>query len=436
MLIVVAPILVLGLLLGIFLGMRIAFVLLTVGLLAFAAGEGLDGLRFAGDIPFTRAYNFHLLTIPFYLLFGTLLTQVRVMEQLAVMVNAWAGRVPGSIGVASLIAASIFGAVSGSGAAAASALGTSFAPVARRFGFDMRFMAGILNGGASLDPLIPPSIALVIYSELTEQSLIAMYAAAIVPALFGALLMVVWVMATAALRPSLAPRLPAPPLRERVESLRILPVMLLLMFVVLGGVFLGWYTPSEGAAIGIILVMLMLVVDSRARMSQFVARMWRATRAAGSAATVIAILLVTAFIYSHTLTYFRLPQAVSSFLVEAQLGAPVFILLISLLMLALGMFVDSTTMQVITVPLLAPVAFGLGIDPLWFGIYVLWFMEIGTFTPPFGIHLLILQTSMGVSYADAVRGALPLIPLWLIGATALVLFPQMVTWLPDALALR
>jgi tripartite ATP-independent transporter DctM subunit len=431
-----ALILVAGLLLGLAAGMRIAFVLFAVGLIAFAAGEGLAGLRFAGDIAFTKAANFNFLAIPFYLLFGALLAEARIMDRLAAMVNAWAGQVPGSLGVASLIVAGVFGAVSGSGAAAASALGTTFGPVARRFGFDTRFMAGILNGGASLDPLIPPSIALVIYSELAEQSLIALYAAAIVPGLFAMLLMIVWVVATAILRPELAPRMPMPPLRERIDSLGILPVMVLLIVVVLGGIFLGWYTPSEAAALGIVMVLVILAVDSRQGAPHFAGRLWKATREAGSAATVISILLVAAFVYSHVLTYFRLPQAVASTLGQGGLEPLHFIFLLTGLLLVLGMFVDSTTMQIITVPLLAPVAFAMGIDPLWFGIYVLWFMEIGTFTPPFGIHLFILQTSMGISYGEAVRGAFPLLPIWLLGAAALVLFPGLVTWLPQAMGLR
>jgi tripartite ATP-independent transporter DctM subunit len=431
-----ALILIGGLLIGLAVGMRVAFVLLAAGLLAFGVGEGLAGLRFAGDIPFTKASNFNFLAIPFYLLFGALLAEARVMERLAAMVNAWFGQLPGSLGVASLLVAGVFGAVSGSGAAAASALGTTFAPIARRFGFNVRFMAGILNGGASLDPLIPPSIALVIYSELAEQSLIALYAAAIVPGLFAMMLMIIWVVTTAILRPSLAPRMPTPPLRERVASLQILPVMVFLIVIVLGGIFVGWYTPSEAAALGIVVVLLILASDSLARRGQFAGRLWKATREAGSAATVIAILLVAAFIYSHVLIYFSLPQAVAAFLTQAQLGPHAFILLLSGLLLVMGCFVDSTTMQIVTVPLLAPVAFAMGIDPLWFGIYVLWFMEIGTFTPPFGIHLFILQASMGISYGEAVRGALPLIPIWLIGAATLVLFPDLVTWLPQMMGLR
>lgn len=339
-----------GLLLGLLAGMRIAFVLITVGLLAFAAGEGLDGLRFAGDIPFTQAANYSFLTIPFYLLFGVLLSESRVMDRLAAMVNAWFGHLPGSLGVASLIVAGVFGAVSGSGAAAASALGVAFTPIARRYGFNMRFMAGILNGGASLDPLIPPSIALVIYAELTQQSIIAMYAAALIPGIFAMLLMIAWVVGTALVRPSLAPTMPKPPLRQRIESLTILPIVVMLIVVVLGGIFFGWYTPSEAAALGIFVVLVLLAVDSRGDRARFLPRLWRATQDAGGIAGVIAILLVAAFVYSHVLTYFGLPQAIAGALERIALTPLAFIFLLTLLLIILGMFIDSTTMQVLTVP--------------------------------------------------------------------------------------
>ena len=187
---------------------------------------------------------------------------------------------------------------------------------------------------------------------------------------------------------------------------------------------MGWFTPTEGAAVGVVIVFVLLVFLKRFDWREIAQATWRAVFKAGTTTAFILFLVVTGFIYSHTLTFFGLPQIVGGALADAGLQPWQLYFALLPLLLVLGCFLDSLTMQVITVPFLLPLLIQLNVDLIAFGVFVVLLVEIGTMTPPFGIHLFILQGVTKSSYQDAVLGALPFSIIWLFLVVGLILFPD------------
>ena len=428
---IAVPILVGGLLLLLASGVPVAFALLIAGVAAFFAADGLSGLQFMGNLPWQKGANFTIMAIPMYVYVGFLLQHSGLVEGIFRMVNNWFGRVPGSLSVVSLMGCGIFSAMSGSGSATAATIGTVTAPEARRYGHDLKLILGSINGGANLAPLIPPSIAFIVYGTLTDSSIIKLFAAGIIPGVMMLVIMVAYVMGIATWRPHLAPRPEPVSWSEKFKSLTVVPAAGSVIFIILGGIFLGWFTPTEAAAVGVMVSYAVILIYQKFNVKRFVQTAWRGSREAATVAAFVLLLLTSGFIFSHVLTFFGLPQLIAETLINAGIAKWQFFILIILLLLLLGMFVDGLTMQIITVPFLLPVLATFDIDLIWFGVFIVVFVEIGTLTPPFGVHMFILQGVMGVSYGDVVKGSLPFIVLWMIGVALLIFFPALATWLPE-----
>ena len=427
-------ILVSGLLLLLFSGIPVAFALLVSGVLAFWLGAGEQGLQFIGIVFWNKTFTFNFLAAPLFVYMGFLLQESGLIAALFRSINLWLGRLPGSLGMVALVASTVFSAMSGSGAAAGATLGSVMAPEIRKYGFSTRLILGCLNGGASLAPLIPPSIALIVYSTLTDMPITRLFAAGVIPGILMAIIMIIYVVTVSILKPHLAPR-PAEvaPLKERLVSLWVFPVIGVVIYIVLGGIFLGWFAPSESAAVGVVVAIVVLVVHHRFHVPKTFGAIFRGSREAAVVAVFIMFLIVTGSVYSNVLNFLGVPQMVATQLIEAGLGKLEFLILLSLILLVMGMFIDAITIQVLTVPFVLPVLDVIGIDLLWFGIFIVFWVEIGTFTPPHGLHLFVLQGVMKAKYSDAVAGALPFVPIWILGVVLLYVFPELALWLPSKL---
>ena len=417
-----------------FSGIPVAFALLISGILGFWLGAGTQGLQFIGIVFWNKTFTFNYLAAPLFVYMGFLLQESGLIAALFRSINLWLGRLPGSLGMVALVASTVFSAMSGSGAAAGATLGSVMAPEVRKYGFDTRLILGCLNGGASLAPMIPPSIALIVYATLTETPITRLFAAGLIPGLVMSLMMIAYVVAVSIYKPHLAPR-PATvaPLEERVKSLSVFPVVGVVIYIVLGGIFMGWFTPSESAAVGVVIAVAVLGAYRRLQTSEIVRAVFRGSREAAVVAVFIMTLIICGSVYSNVLNFLGVPQMVAEGLIAAGLDSLEFLIFLSLILLVMGMFFDAITIQVLTVPFVLPVLGALGIDLLWFGVFVVFWIEIGTFTPPFGLHLFVLQGVMKASYVDAVAGALPFIPIWMIGVVLLYVFPELALWLPARL---
>ena len=245
--------------------------------------------------------------------------------------------------------------------------------------------------------------------------------------------MIGYVVLVALFRPNLAPRPEGVTWHQRIVSLHVVPVAGGVIFVVLGGIFLGWFVPVEAAALGVLTAIAVLLLYHRLRWREIVAAIWRGSREAATVGVFLMTLLVAGSVYSNVLNFFGLPQTIAEYLLNAGLNKWQFFLIMSVLLFLLGMFIDAVTIQVMTIPLVLPFVNVLGIDLVWFGIFLVLWIEVGTFTPPYGLYLFVLQGAMQASYGDAVKGAAPMIPIWILGVILLILFPALATWLPDLL---
>ncbi len=432
-LVVVALVLVAGLLIGMISGIPVAFVLVISGTLALFIIEGYEGVRYITSMPWYKAFNYEILAIPLFIWMGLLLRHSGMINQMFRMITNWVGRVPGSLVTAILITSGAFAAMSGSGAASTATMGATSYPEALKYGYDRRFVAGAINAGGGLAPLIPPSVALVFYSSLTDVSVARLFAGGIIPGVVALAMLVGYVIVRAVLNPSMCPK-PAPVgWSERIASLSVLPSAAVTMFFVLGGIFLGWYTPTEAAAIGVVTVILTLTIYRRFNFKMIFWAIWNSLREATAISVIILVLVVCGYIYSQVLTYFGLPQMVGRELGKAGLSVWQLQIAMVVLTFVLGMFLDSWTLMVITIPFLVPILLTVGVDLVWFGIFIVAMMEIGTMTPPFGMHFFVLQGVTGISYEDAVRGVFPFVLVWLVFVAVIILFPELVTWLPEAI---
>jgi len=408
-------------------GIPVAFAVGIAGLAAFYFFAGDQGLLMAQGIPFYHGFSFELLAIPFFILMGHFLDRSGIISRFFQTTSSWLTRIPGALGIATLFVCGTFAAVLGSGAAATATMSTVAYPRLLELRYDKKISLGILAAGGSLGPVIPPSGALIVYGTLAEQSVTRLFMAALVPGIIAMLVMMVYILIRAILNPSLAPQSTSVSWSQKIASLRHVFPVITLILMVLGTIYAGWATPSEAAALGATGAFI-LMISYRAFSWDNVRSALRETILTSS---FILIIIVFALTMSTVLTYYNFP----GWLVETIGGwhvpnLVVFIFLV-LIYLILGMFIDGMSMIVITVPLLAPALEQLGFNLIWFGIVLVLLVEIGTMTPPFGMHLYIVKGITKSSFTDVTVGTLPYVGIWLGIVIILYFFPILVLWLPN-----
>ncbi|MDU9003540.1 TRAP transporter large permease [Sedimentitalea todarodis] len=411
------------------------FGLLLVGVpVAFSLGAlGLGLLVVGGFSPLMAPQailstmdGFILLAVPLFLLMSNVLLKGGVGRDLFAAVQAWVGHWPGGLAVATILSCGIFAAISGSSVATAATIGTVAAPEMISRGYNKRFVYGLLAAGGTLGILIPPSIPLIIYGFVTEESVIALFMAGIGPGLGLIALFIVYSIFSARFLQDYTPVPAASWSERRSASLRALP-SIALATVILGGIYSGAFTPTEAAAIGFAMSLLITGVILR---SLSWAKLWEAMMA--SMATTVAILLIIAGakIFGKAITLFRIPQEISVMISE-NIATPVgLILLVSVVLLVMGLVFEALSMVLIMTPVLLPAAMGMGFDPIWFGIYMVIMVECALITPPVGLNLYVIQSVTRSSLSDVSRGTLPFLALMLLMVVLLYLWPDLALYIP------
>ena len=411
------------------------FALLLIGVpVAFALGAlGLGMLWVGGFSPLMAPQavlstldGFILLAVPLFLLMSNILLKGGVGRDLFAAVQAWVGHWPGGMAVATILSCGIFAAISGSSVATAATIGTVAAPEMISRGYDKRFVYGLLAAGGTLGILIPPSIPLIIYGFVTEESVIALFMAGIGPGLGLIALFIVYSVVSARFFQSYTP-VPAADWDERVQAtLRALPSIVLAL-VILGGIYSGAFTPTEAAAIGFALA---LVITGVVLRTLSWARLWEAI--VDSMSTTVAILLIIAGakVFGKAITLYRIPQDISVMISE-HISTPLgMIVLVSIVLLMMGLVFEALSMILIMTPVLLPAALGMRFDPIWFGIYMVIMVECALITPPVGLNLYVIQSVTRSTLLDVSRGTLPFLGLMLLMVAALYLWPDLALYIP------
>ena len=409
---------------------------------SFGALLAISGkMRVATSVLETTAYSavmdYVFAVIPLFVLMGLLTTASGATSDLFRAAERATRGVKGGLGIGTVGANAVFAAITGVSVASAAVFSRIAVPEMLRMGYERPFSLGIVGASSLLGMLIPPSILMIIYGVVTEQSVGRMFAAGVMPGLLVAGLLSLAIWAMVALRPArgglgaaAAPQasVGAGPSGARL-MLRPWPVYLLIALV-LGGIYGGAFTPTEAGAIGALgALMLYAARAGRAGAGGF-ARILRET---GKSTASIFLLLITAQMYSRMLTLSGLPAAVTDWATQLDVGAWAVMLIFVGLLLLLGTILDSVSILLLTMPIMFPVVIALGQDPIWFGIVAIVAIEIGLLTPPFGMVIFAMKASLpgDVGIEEIYRGAAPFLAVLLLALAILMALPGIALWLPD-----
>ena len=424
---------ILGLLALIFLRVPIALALAVSGLVGYAAIDGwARALKMFGTVPFTLATAYSLSVIPLFILMGAVAARANMAKELFEAANAVFSGVRGALANATIGSCALFGAICGSSIATAATFSKVAIPEMRRYGYEPAFAAGAVASAGTLDVLIPPSVLLAIYAIVAEQSLPKLYAAAFVPGFVLAALYVLAVFGVAALRPAWVPSVAALRWRQRLAATIGMWKLGVLFFFAVVGIYLGWFSPTEAAAVAAF-VAILIGFGTRA-MS------WRglvdALLETVYTTAVVFFIVVGAFIFSRFIVLTRFPNELARWVQD--IGLTPFPILIAVmgLYLLLGTFLDEVSTILITVPVTLPLVIGIGYDGIWFGIFVTVMCTIGLISPPTGMTVFVIQAQHpDIPVARIYRGTLPFLVADLVLVALLIAAPGLVTWLPTLLAM-
>ncbi|MDO6587649.1 TRAP transporter large permease [Salipiger sp. 1_MG-2023] len=404
-------------------GLPVAFALASLGT-GLIVLKGLPLALIPTNL-FGALNDFVLLAVPLFLLMSNILLRGGVGRDLFRAVQSWVGHWPGGIGVAALLSCGIFSAISGSSVTTAATVGTVAVPEMTKRGYKPSFTLGLLAAGGTLGILIPPSIPLIVYGVIAEESIGKLFLAGVGPGLLLITVFGLYTVLSAAFSDNAkaSPRATWP---ERAEAtLRALPTVLLAV-VMLGGIYAGAFTPTEASAIGATMALAITLAQRSLSWENFLA----AVKDSVQTTTVIFLIVVGAKIFGQAITLYQIPQQVAHIFDTHVPGTVGFIIIVSLILLFIGLFLESMSMLLIMVPVLLPTVLALGIDPIWFGVYFVLLIEIALITPPVGLNLFVIQAIANKPLGVVIRGVVPFVALMLGVAVLLSVFPQIVLWLP------
>jgi C4-dicarboxylate transporter DctM subunit len=412
-------------------GLPVAGALFAVAILGAFLYLGTPTLMMFGNQIWSILDDFVLTAIPMFILLGEILVRSGITDRMYAALSDWLRRWPGGLLHTNIGACGMFSAVSGSSVATAATIGTVALPSMKGHGYSERLALGTIAAGATLGILIPPSINMIIYGSMSNTSIGRLFLAAIVPGLLLIALFMIFVAVVCALRPSLGGDALAPvPMKERLARLKDLLPPLVIFAVVMGSIYTGWATPTESAAVGVIAALVLAATRRRltlAMLNQSVLTVVRVT-------AMIMLIVLAAQLLSFVMGVLRIPQAITGLVADTGATQLQILLLLIVFYLILGCFLETLSMMITTIPIVMPIVLFFGIDPVWFGVFLVLMMEVALITPPLGMNLFIVQgvRAQGGSVMDVVWGAMPFTLIMLLMVAILIAFPQVALFLPDA----
>ena len=410
------------------LGVWVGFALLLVGALAMALFTSAPLGAVLATTSWGAANSWALAALPLFIWMGEILFRSRLSEDMFAGLSPWLTRLPGRLLHVNVFGCAVFAAVSGSSAATAATIGKLSMPELSRRGYPETMMIGTLAGPATLGLLIPPSIILIVYGVATEQSIARLFVAGVLPGLLMTALFVGYVVIWALANPRAIPAEDQHfSFREKLSrSRRLIPVMALIAGVI-GSIYAGIASPTDAAAVGVVLALVLAASQGGLTRAVFLDGLMGATRTS----CMIAFILAGAAFLTVAMGFTGIPRMLAEWI--GALGLSQFQLLAALTVffVVLGMFLDGISVVVLTTSVVMPMVQAAGIDPLWFGVYIVIVVEMSQITPPVGFNLFVLQALTGRSIMAVAWAALPFFLLMAAALAIIVAFPGIVTWLPN-----
>ncbi|MGB1092183.1 MAG: TRAP transporter large permease [Oceanobacter sp.] len=416
-------------LLLVLMGLRIpiALAMMVCGAIGYALLDGLDSVYYyMSTVPVSKFSTYDLSVVPLFLLMGELATRAGITRELFRTCNTWIGQFKGGLAMASISGCAAFGAICGSSLATASTMGKVALPEMKENKYNGGLAAGALAAGGTLGILIPPSMVLIIFAVLTEQNIAKMFMAAFVPGILAALGYIIAIAVYVRMFPDSGPAGPKTTFMEKIKSTRDVWHITVIFLIVLGGIYLGFFTPTEAASVGVFLTAILAVTHGKMRFAEFKECMVRTAVSTG----MIFFIVLGADLFSVFIALTQLPAQGADWILNADLSPYLVLTIMLLTYLILGCFMDSLAMILLTIPIYFPiiVAMDFGIAPsdigIWFGIIALVVVEVGLITPPVGMNVFIIKSfDKELQLSEAFKGVVPFLISDIIRVILMVMFP-------------
>jgi tripartite ATP-independent transporter DctM subunit len=413
------------------LGMRIAFATALVGFVglwiiknAAVAGNVL------GFLPHAIVAHYSLSVIPLFIIMGYYAFYAGLTDDIFFTARQWVGHLPGGLAIASVFGCAGFAACTGASTASAAIMGRVAIPEMRKYGYHPRLAAGVVAASGTLASLIPPSVILVIYGIITEESIGALLIGGFIPGVISAAIYAGMIYTRVKIRPELGKLQPNVSWKEKLYALKGTWGVLVLIFLIIGGIYSGVFTPTEAGGAGAFSAFLMALFMRRLTLE----RLKESLLETGRTTIMIFSIIVGVLIFVRFLALTGLPATFTEFVLELPLPRLIIILLIMSIYIFLGMFLDAIGMMMLTLPIVFPAVVALGYDPIWFGIIVVKMCEICLITPPVGLNCYIVRSvAPDIPLEEIFRGIIPFVAMDVLTVALFIAFPDIITFLPETM---
>ena len=413
----------------IFLGMNIGLALFLVGFLGYAAVVNPKAaMAILRTTPATQASMYSFMVIPLFIMMGNFSFQAGLSGNLYNAGEKWLSRLPGGLACATIAACAGFGAICGSCAATCATMGTISLPEMRKYGYNDGLSTGSIAMGGTLGVLIPPSTPMILIGIMAETNIAALFIAGLLPGILMAVLAIGTIVIRCLIDKNLAPAPKSYTWKERFASLKGLIGVIVLFGIVLGGMFSGFFSVNQSAAVGALCSILLCAVNKRLNWTTFKAAMVETVRTFA----MTFLILIGATVFCAFLSITKIPIKLADAIAAMNVPFWVVIIFMTIIYMFLGMIMDELPMILLTVPIFLPIVEAYGWSFIWFGVYVVMCMELGAISPPVGLNCFIIQgISKDIPLTTVYKGALPFMLTIFVGIAILYLVPGLATWLPS-----
>ena len=408
--------------------MPVGFAMGFLGLIGFSYVVNFDaGLNLLARDVWDVFSSYNLTVIPLFVFMGQIAFHAGISRRLYDSAYVLLGHRRGGLAMTTVGACAGFSAICGSTNATAATMATVALPEMKRYGYDMGLATGTVAAAGSLGILIPPSVIFIVYGILTEQSIGKLFAAGILPGILLCFLFLLTIHLRVMKNPSLAPPGPKSSIHEKFRSFAGILETLILFSLVMGGIFFGLFTPTEAAAIGAFMTLLIAIIRRQLHWKEFIQSLADTTKIS----CMIMVIVTGAVIFGHFMAITRIPYVLADYVSSLPLSPHAIIGVIIFVYLIGGCFMDALAMIMLTIPIFFPVVQKLGFDPIWFGVVIVLITEMGVITPPVGINVYVVYgVARDVPLEKIFRGVFPMLISLLVCNLLLILFPQIALWLP------
>lgn len=407
--------------------MWIGLAMAVVGILGLAYLEGAsDALTVPGIVPYSSVAFYPISALPLFILMGAFISNTGISGELYDTAYKWLGHMRGGLAIATITACAGFAAITGSSVAGAVTMGKVSLPEMKRYKYDDSLATACVASGGTLGILIPPSLGFILYGVLTEESVGKLFMAGFLPGVFLTLLFIIVIIITTAIRPQLGPPGPSTSFREKIVSLKNTWAVLLLFLLVLGGIYLGIFTPTEAGAIGTFGALIVSFVSRRLTLRNILDSLSETGQTTG----MIVLLIVGSFIFMRFLAISGLTSMLAETVSHLAMPKYVIFAFIVIFYIIAGMFLEIMSCMVLTIPLIYPVMMALGFNSIWFGVVLVILMEMGLITPPVGMNVFALAGVTDVPLSTIFRGVWSFVGAMLFCIVIITVFPTIALFLP------